>query len=107
MLACRLFALAVLAQGERYVLGDLFDDLVDRIDQALSLLAEDDVGLRARLLARKAAALTPAQDVSATLAMADEAARLAAQSGDPTTRLQVAIGVGAAMAAFAPPATSS
>ena len=93
---------AVLAYGERYVLGDVLDDLIERIDRALGLLQPDERRLRARLLARKAAALTPARDVPGTLAIARQARELLTPEDPVSDRVEVAIAVGSAMADFAP-----
>ena len=99
-----LYAQVVLTAGERYVLGDVMEDLVARIDDALEGLGTGERTLRARLLARKAAALTPARDVAGTLRIADEANRLIHADDPILARIQVALGVGAAMADFAPAA---
>lgn len=95
-------ALAVLTAGERYVLGDVMDDLVERIDTTLEQLGSNHRTLRARLLARKAAALTPARDVAGTLRIAEDAESLIGDDDPIHARIQVAIGTGAAMADFAP-----
>jgi len=99
----RTFALAVLAFGSRYVLGDIQDDLVRMIDEAVTALEPDERDLRARLLARKAAALTPAQEPEQVLAMARAAFQMVADSADEAARLEVCVGVGAAFGDFAHP----
>lgn len=96
-------ALAVLAFGSRYVLGDIHDDLVRMIDEASEALGTEAVELRARLLARKAAALTPAKRPSEVLAMAREAFRMVSGSNDDGARLDVCVGVGSAFGDFAHP----
>jgi tetratricopeptide (TPR) repeat protein len=96
-------ALAVLAFGSRYVLGDIHDDLVRMIDEATTALGDDERPLSARLLARKAAALTPAARPNEVLALAREAFRIVADSTDEVARLDVCIGVGSAFGDFAHP----
>jgi tetratricopeptide (TPR) repeat protein len=99
----RLHALAVLAYGSRYRLGDILDELVGLIDEASGKLGQGEVDLRARLLARKAAALTPPRDREEVLGMAREALRLVAGSGNPSARLDVAVAAGSAFGDFAHP----
>ncbi len=99
----RLFAAAVLGLGARYVFGDQLHDLISLIDEAMLALPHTDRDLHARLLARKAAALTPAADPAPILEMAREASRLVADSTDDAARLEVAVAVGAALTDFAPP----
>lgn len=96
-------ALAVLALGSRYVLGDVHDELVHMIDEAAGALGDDEPDLRARLLARKAAALTPAERPEEVLAMARAAIRRVSDSKDEGARLDVCVGVGSAFGDFAHP----
>jgi predicted ATPase len=98
-----MFAAAVLGLGARYVFGDLLHDLVALIDEALAILPPEHHELAARLLARKAAALTPADDPAPVLEMAREALRLVSDSSDDAARLEVAAAAGAALTDFAPP----
>jgi tetratricopeptide (TPR) repeat protein len=99
----RMRAMAVLALGSRYVLGDIHDDLVRMIDETMAALSDDDRDLRARLLARKAAALTPAERPEAVLAMGREAFGMIVDSRDEGARLDVCVGVGSAFGDFAHP----
>jgi tetratricopeptide (TPR) repeat protein len=94
----RLLAAAVLGLGARYVLGDHLHDLIALIDETMALLPPTDRELHARLLARKAAALTPAPDCEPVLEMAREALALVAESDDVAARLEVAVAAGAAFA---------
>src|SRR5439155_11968567 len=71
-----LVARGVLGIGSRYVLGDILDDLVASIDRAAAALPADARDLHARLLARKAAALTPAEFPEDALEMARDAIEL-------------------------------
>ncbi len=95
-------ARAVLAFGSRYVLGDVQGELVRMIDDALRSLGHEPE-LEAELLARKAAALTPAAHPEAALAMARRALTLVADSQDTRARLEVAVSAGSALGDFAPP----
>ena len=96
----RMLAAAVLGLGSRYVLGDHLHDLIALIDETMALLPPTERELHARLLARKAAALTPARDTEPVLEMAREAIALVAKSNDVAARLEVAVAAGAAFAAM-------
>ena len=98
----RMVATAVLGLGSRYVLGDTPHELVARIDAAMAALPDEEHVLRGRLLARKAAALTPAPDPEPVLEMAREALALTESSTDVAVQLEVAVAVGAAFADFGP-----
>ncbi len=104
----RLLARAALGQGGEYVLAEIRGELVEVLREALALLgsseAPEDVRLRARVLARLAAALTPSATPEEPLGLARQALRVAEGETDVRTRLDVAVGVGAAYADFAPPA---
>jgi tetratricopeptide (TPR) repeat protein len=99
----RMRARAVLAYGARYVLGDIQGELIEWIDEASAALGDRDGDLKARLLARKAAALTPAARPEEALAMAREAVQMAAASGDDGAELEVAVAAGSAFGDFAHP----
>jgi hypothetical protein len=98
-----LAAEAVLGLGRRYVFGDVLDELIAFIDEVVAMLPADATVLRARLLARKAAALTPPARPAETLALANDALALVADARDPRARLEVAVAVGSAFAGFAHP----
>ncbi len=104
----RLLARAALGQGGEYVLAEIRSELVNVLREALVLLGDgdqpEDVRLRARVLARLAAALTPSATPDEPLGLAREALRMAEGESDGRTRLEVDVGVGAALADFAPPA---
>src|SRR6185503_5138472 len=89
--------------GARYVLGDVQRELIAEIDRATAALPEAARELHARLLARKAAALTPAADAGEVLDMARDAVDLVADSPDAAARLEVAVAAGSAFADFAHP----
>ena len=99
----RMVASAVLGLGARWVFGDNLHELIALIDAAAAALPAGERELHARLLARKAAALTPAADPAPVLEIAREALRLVEGSADAAVRLEVAVAVGAAFTDFAPP----
>jgi hypothetical protein len=63
----------------------------------------EDVRLRARLLSRLAAALTPSVTPAEPLALAREALQMTRHEADLRTRIDVGVAVGAALTDFAPP----
>ena len=99
----KLIASAALAFGSRYVLGDTSKDLLSMIDEAMAALPEHETELQARLLARKAAALTPAADPGPVLEMARGAYAAIGPDASPRVRSEVAVAVGAALTDFAHP----
>ena len=99
----RMVAAAVLGLGARWIFGDNMHELIALIDGAAAALPPGERELHARLLARKAAALTPAADPAPVLEIAREAQRLVEKSADAAARLEVAVAVGAAFTDFAPP----
>jgi tetratricopeptide (TPR) repeat protein len=102
-----LLARAALGQGGEYVLAEIRGELVDVLREALLALGEptqvDQRRLRARLLARLAAALTPSATPEEPLSLAREALEMTADESDARTRIDVDVGVGAALTDFAPP----
>ncbi len=102
-----LLARAALGQGGEYVLAEIRPELVDGLREALALLEGvpgDEVRrLRARVLARLAAALTPSATPAEPLALAREALLMTENESDVRTRIDVDVGVGAALTDFAPP----
>jgi len=103
----RLLARAALGQGGEYVLAEIRSELVLVLEEALALLGEPDGveerRLRARVLARLAAALTPSATPEKPLALARQALAMTLDETDARTRIDVDVGVGAALADFAPP----
>lgn len=95
---------AVLGRGSLYTMGKVRTELFPLIDEALAVLPETEVALRARLWARKASAMTPAPQPEEPLGLARKA--IAAVSGSSDTRavLDVAVAAGSAMGDFALPA---
>jgi tetratricopeptide (TPR) repeat protein len=92
-----LLARAVIGYGARYVFGDVRSDLLPLLDEAEAALGSERGGLHARLLARRAAAMTPAADSSRPLAMARAALAELGPETDDRTFIDVAIGAGAAL----------
>ena len=104
--AC-LLARAALGQGGQYVLAEIREELVSVLRESLSSLenceSPDGAGLRARVLARLAAALTPSATPAEPLALARAALAMTGAESDPSIRIDVHLGVGAALADFALP----
>jgi predicted ATPase len=84
-----LLAEAALALGSVFVIASVDARLVALLEEAAAGLGETDLGLRARVLARLAAAMQPAQDPSQPVALAQHAVELAHKYGDPATLLEV------------------
>lgn len=95
-----LLARAALGQGGQYVIAEIRPELVSILREALSKVR--DRNLRARVLARLAAALTPASDPSEPLALARQAIEEADGAHDLRTRIDVDVGAGSAFIDFAP-----
>jgi KaiC/GvpD/RAD55 family RecA-like ATPase len=85
--AAELIAEAALAYGEVFTPALVDPALVGLIEEALGLLPPGDSRLRVRLLARLAAALTPAVRSSEPVSVAREAIASARRLGDPGTLL--------------------
>ena len=105
----RLLARAALGQGGAYVLGEVRGELVEALGEALAALERcdrpDDIRLRARLLARLAAARIPSDGrPDEPLAMARRALGMVEADEDLRARIDVDVGAGAALSAFADPA---
>lgn len=96
-------ARAALALGSAWQFGFANREVSGLAGRALELLGEREPGLRARLLARVAAAEQPAADPSGPIALARQAFALARSLGDERTLLEV-LHVGmAALMDYAPP----
>lgn len=96
-----LLARAALAYGLYARWATVDRDMVALIQEALA--GTPSTSLRARLLARLAAALQPAEDPEMPMALAREALALA-EGLDNATRLEVLTGAGSALGYFADPA---
>jgi tetratricopeptide (TPR) repeat protein len=84
-----LFARAALAQGIVFRVAEVSQPLVAALREALELLPDDISPLRAKVLARLAAALQPAEDPRPPVELAKQAIAMARQIGDPQTLLEV------------------
>jgi hypothetical protein len=99
-----LLAHAALAAGAVLTLAEVDRDLVALLEEAAAALGDGDSALRARVLARLAAATQPARDPEPPMAMARTAIAMARRVGDPPTLLAV-LGSGCStLMDLAPPA---
>jgi tetratricopeptide (TPR) repeat protein len=92
-----------LALGEHTIFAFIDPELTKLLQEALAALGDANPLLRARLLARLAAALQPALDPRGPMDLAREAVLLARRSGDARTRLEVLFAAGSALGYFAEP----
>jgi tetratricopeptide (TPR) repeat protein len=83
-----LLARAALTYGSVFVYSDVDRALIDLLEESLRMLAQGDSALRARLLARLAAALQPSDDPHETMDLARSAIAMARRVGDRKTLLQ-------------------
>lgn len=97
-----LVARAALGQGAELVFGEVREELVVTLRSALSG-SSGSAELRARLLARLAAALQPSTTPEEPVALASQAMEMATGVTDPRVRAEVALAAGSALADFAPP----
>lgn len=97
-----LIARAALGQGAELVFGEVRDELVMMLRSALVGLAGSD-DLRARVLARLAAALQPSTTPDEPVALARQAMEMAERVVDPRVRAEIALAAGSALTDFAPP----
>jgi tetratricopeptide (TPR) repeat protein len=97
-------ALAALTLGEVFTFATIMPELVALLREALDAVGPTPSPLRARLLARLAAATQPALDPATPMAMAREAIAMVRRFGDSATRLSVLFSAGSALAYFADPA---
>jgi hypothetical protein len=96
-------ARAALGRGAEFVFGDVREELVEMLEQALAQLPADAVLLGARLRARLAAALVPGLRAHASLPLARAAIAAVLDHPDDRAVLEVAVSAGAALQDFAPP----
>ena len=94
---------AALCYGSVFVIGQVHRVLVGLLDEALAALPAEDSPLRARLLARLAAALQPAEDPEHPITLAREAIEMARRVADESTRLEVLVAGTSAMLFFGDP----
>jgi hypothetical protein len=98
-----LIAEAGLALGAEISIAIVSDTLVGLLEEALGGLPSEPSALRARVLARLAAALQPAIDPRVPVQRAREAIQMARALGDSETLRVVLYGAGAALVDYAPP----
>ncbi|HVH44022.1 MAG TPA: hypothetical protein VM925_16840, partial [Labilithrix sp.] len=99
----KLLAAAALACGAEITIAQIDRTLLTLLHDALAALPEDEVSLRARVLARLAGAEQPAIDPSGPMTRAREAIALARRSGDRfTLRMALQFG-GSALVDYADP----
>ncbi|AKF08241.1 ATP-binding protein [Sandaracinus amylolyticus] len=98
-----LFARAALAYGAAFVYATIDVRLIALLDEALAALPADARALRARVMARLAAAQQPAADPWGPIALAREAIALARETGDRRVLLETLRSACSAMMDFAEP----
>jgi len=96
-------ARAALRYGSVFVIAQVDRVLVGLLEEALAALPAEDGPLRARLLARLAAALQPADDPEYPIILAREAIEMARRVADEPTRLEVLVAGTSAMLFFGDP----
>lgn len=94
---------AALGCGRVFAFAVVDAELIELLNASLQALPESDDPLRARLLARLAAALQPARIPQEPMSLASEAIAMAQRLEDPATRLEVLVAGGSALAYFADP----
>jgi hypothetical protein len=101
--SAELLARAALTYGLSYSVGFTDQVMVSLLEEALAALPPGDVALRARMLARLAAALTPSRDMNPPMQIAREAIAMAQRLADERTELEVIHAAMSALSLFAPP----
>lgn len=84
-------ARAALAYGAVYTIGEVHKPLVALLHEALAALPPDDAAIRARAMARLAAALQPAADPLPPMQLARDAIAMARRVGDASTLLSTIV----------------
>lgn len=101
--SAELLARAALTYGLAYSFGVTDRVLVQLLEEALAALPPGDHPLRARMLARLGAALTPTAISSVPMGLARDAVAMARRLGDERTRLEVVFAALSALLPFASP----
>jgi hypothetical protein len=101
--SAELLARAALTHGLAYSFGVTDRVLVQLLEEALAALPPGDHPLRARMLARLGAALTPTPVSSVPMGLARDAIEMARRVGDERTRLEVIFAAVSALVPFALP----
>jgi hypothetical protein len=96
-------AQAALRCGAVFLVAVVDRVLVGLLEEALAALPAGDSPLRARLLARLAAALQPAPDPAQPIAIAHDALAMASRVADEPVRLEVLVAATSALLYFADP----
>jgi tetratricopeptide (TPR) repeat protein len=96
-------ARSALRYGSVFVIAQVDRVLLALLEEALAALPAEDSPLRARLLARLAAALQPAHDPEHPITLAREAIEMANRVADQPTRLEVLVAGTSAMLFFGDP----
>jgi len=97
-----LMARAALAWGSVFVVAKVDKDLISALQECLERLPEQDVAIRARVLARLAAAMQPASDPSVPMNMARDAIKLVRTIDDDETLYHVLRSAVSALMDYAP-----
>lgn len=98
-----LLARAALEIGSVFSFGTVDPELVALLEEALDALGDGHPGLRARVLARLAAALQPSPEPKTPIAMAHASIALARETGDDAVLLSVLRSAMSALMDFADP----
>jgi len=98
-----LMATAALVYGRAIVVASVDPVLVNMLEDCLAALPKADLAMRARVQARLAAALQPAEDPAGPMAMAREAIGQARVTGDRAVLYDVLRSAISALMDFAPP----
>src|SRR6185503_17868535 len=102
--SAELLARSALTYGLSYNVGTTDQVLVQLLEEALAALPPGDLALRAKMLARLAAALTPSRDMHPPMQIARDAIAMALRLDDDRTSLEVIYAAMFALNLFAPPA---
>jgi hypothetical protein len=97
-------ARAALGYGAELRIGVVDPALLALLEEALAGLGDGEPGLRARLMARLAAARQPAADPAGPVRLAHQALALAGTVDDPEVLLATLSTAGSALGTYAPPA---
>lgn len=98
-----LFAEAALEHGSALIIAQVDDNLIRLLEEALRLLDESDGPLRARVMARLAAALQPSMKPRPAIDLARNAIEMARRVGDRSALLDTLRNAGSAMVDLADP----
>ncbi len=96
-------AQAALRCGAAFLIAVVDRALIGLLEEALAALPIGETALRARLLARLAAALQPAADPAHPIGLAREALEMSRRVGDESARREVLVAATSAMLYFADP----